>query len=180
MDSVYNWNSITSVTNLQVTSGDGGVTPCEHVSYAQDFMKNNKGLLLWSSSGGGYHLSGIRDTTFKLTRLKSDWNTYFTSLRTLQISDDHWNREDLSALTQLQTFVLAATTDDHTNGFDNAPIAIPSPVLDSILIQIAAGAGQHVSNGTIVIAAGGNLRTSASDAAVTFLQSKGWQITIHS
>jgi hypothetical protein len=178
-DSIYNWNSITSLTTLQVTTGDGGVNPCEHVSYAQDFAKNLKGLSVWSSSGGGYRLAGIRDTTFKLSRLKSDWNTYFTNLQVLKISDDHWNREDLSALTQLQTFVLVATTNDHENDYSNYPISIPTSVLDSVLNQIAAGSGQNVSNGIIVLITGGTRRTSASDAAVALLQSKGWIIDIY-
>jgi YD repeat-containing protein len=178
-DSIYNWNSISTLSILQLADGDGAATPCEHLNFSQDFMKNNRGLTTLSMSGGGYYTAGVRDTTFKLTRLKSDWNTYFTSLQSLGISDDHWNREDLSALTSLNQFVLAATTTDHTNTVGTSPIPIPSGVLDNVLIQIAAGAGQSVSNGEIFLATGGTNRTTASDAAVSQLQAKGWQIHIY-
>jgi hypothetical protein len=52
-------------------------------------------------------------------------------------------------------------------------------VIDSIFIQIAAGAGQSVSNGAIGIFAGGSTRTSASDLAVQFLLSRGWVLTVN-
>jgi len=176
-DSIYNWNSITTISSLQIFSGDGGTTPCTNVSYAQDFMAGNRGLQSIVTSGLGYHQNGIRDTTFKLSRLKSNWNTYFTNLQVIGISDDHWNREDLSALTKLTVFALAATTIGHTNDLNSLPVPIPASVVDNILIQIAAGAGQNVSNGIIYINAVGP-RSSASNAAVNFLLSKGWTITI--
>jgi hypothetical protein len=176
-DSIYNWNSITTIASLQIASGDGGVTPCTNVSFAQDFMAGNRGLQTIETSWTGYHQSGIRDTTFKLSLLKSDWNTYFTNLQVIGISDDHWNREDLSALTKLNIFFLAATTIGHTNDLNSLPVPIPDSVVDNILIQIAAGAGQNVSNGIIYINAVGP-RSSASNAAVNFLLSKGWSVTI--
>lgn len=171
MDSVYNWNTITSLTALNLNTGDNGVTRCENVSYAQDFMKNNRGLQRFTTGYGGYS-SGVYDTTFKISRLKSDWNTYFTQLNYLIISDDHWNREDISALKHLQTFAVAAGNRAGHSAFGT----IPASVSDNILGQLATGAGQNVSNGLVVIYSNGGGRTSASDSAVSFLKSKGWSI----
>jgi len=148
------------------------------MAYAQDFMQYNKGLQRISTTNG-YYRTGYRDTTFRLSRLKSDWNTYFTGLQELTINEDHWNHEDLSGLHQLKSFLLYATTQNHQDDPNSPLIPIPGPVIDSILNQIAAGAGQTVSNGTIGIFAGGSTRGSGSDAAVQFLLSKGWVIAIN-
>lgn len=175
---IVNWNAISSVTYLRMNVGDSYISPFENVGYPQDFLAKDSGLQIILTSWGGYRLSGVRDTTFKLSRLKSDWNTYFKQLNILSISDDHWNREDLSSLVNLDFVLIAATTTDHENDMNNLPIPIPSQTLDSILIQLAAGAGQHVSNGFVELITGGTLRTSASDAAVAALQSKGWTVSI--
>jgi YD repeat-containing protein len=180
MANITNWNSIRSITSFNLFAGDGSINPCEHVSYAQDFMKNNKGLQTVWTGGAQYYNAGVRDTTFKLTRLKADWNTYFTNLQAMAFSDEHWNREDLSALTHLQYLTIAATDVLHSNyGINNPLIPIPASVLDNILIQVAAGGGQFVNNGIIKLQTGGTTRTSASDAAVSQLQAKGWQIYIY-
>jgi hypothetical protein len=122
-------------------------------------MANNRGLK-------GINLF-YSDPTFKISRMKSDWNTYFTELKSLQLSDDHWNREDLSALTQLNTMLLFSMS-----------ATIPSTVIDNVINQVSAGAGQFVSNGLINISSGGPGRTSTSDGAVNQLKSKGWKITV--
>jgi YD repeat-containing protein len=174
MDSIWNWNSITSLSTLQLATGDGGTNACKNLHFAQDFMKNNQGLQTFISSYGQYNSSGVLDTTFKITKLKSNWNTYFTNLQVLQISDDHWNREDVSALTHLQTFLVAAGNHDGYGSFT----PIPSQVVDSIINQIAAGAGSNVSNGLLGIGSYGGGRSPASNASVNFLLSKGWKVIL--
>ena len=177
IDSIYNWNSLHNITYVHFLNGDQA-NPCKNMSYAQDFMQYNKGLQRISTTLG-YYRNGYRDTTFKLSRLKSDWNTYFKGLKELDINDDHWSREDLSGLHQLKSFLLYATTQNHQDDPNSPLIPIPGPVIDSILNQIAAGAGQTVNNGTIGIFAGGSMRGPGSDAAVQFLLSRGWVIAIN-
>lgn len=179
MDSIYNWNSISSVQALAIATGDGGTTPCKNIHFAQDFMKNNTGLLGIYCSNGHYYASGTNDTTFKLKKLKTDWNTWFTNLQQIVIQEDQWDHEDLSALSHLNLFVLTAATIDHTNASGNNPVAISPAVLDGILTQIAAGAGQSVTNGTINLITGGSMPGSAGNAAAEQLRAKGWTVLIH-
>jgi hypothetical protein len=149
------------------------------MNYAQDFMKNDRGLNTINTTQADYYQAGYRDSTFKLTRLKSEWNTYFTQMQDLEISDEHWNREDLTALTKLQTFFLIAGNQKHSNDPTNNPVVpIPALVTDNAISQIAAGAGQNISNGVIVIWSGGGGRSATSNASVNFLLSKGWTIVI--
>ncbi len=177
---ISNWSSLNTVTSFSIWSGDAGLTPHTNMTFVQDFMSGNKGLKKISTSSGGYYLCGYRDTTFKISRLKSDWNTYFTDLELLSISDEHWVREDISALKKLSLFTLAAATLHHTNNpATDSPVPIPVSVLDNVIIQIAAGAGQNVSNGQIFLATGGTTRSSASDAAYNQLIAKGWTINIY-
>jgi YD repeat-containing protein len=173
-DSIYNWNSISTLTSFEPTTGDGGTNKCLNVNFAQDFMKNNRGLRVILTSNGHYTDHGIADSTFKLSRLKSDWNTYFTQLNTIWLSDDYWTREDLTGLTHLQTFVLGA---GNHYGY-GVTTAISPGVTDNIINQIAAGAGQNVSNGVIAIESFGGGRSLNSDASVQFLLKKGWIIVI--
>jgi hypothetical protein len=155
---ITNWNSISSVKEFNLNSGDG-TNLFLNVGYAQDFMKNNTGLsTVWTYDCG--------DSTFKLSRLKSGWNTYFTNLTNLAISDITWNRESLSALTNLSVFELFV----YTNG---------AGVIDSVINQIAAGSGQFISNGVIAISNPGFDRTSASQSGYLFLKSKNWTIKIN-
>ena len=171
---ILNWNSISSIQYFRLNNGDGA-NPAMHINYAQDFMKNNQGLLS-IYTGPSYYRNGCRDTDFKLSRLKSNWNTYFTSLTSIRINDDQWNREDLTALTQLNYFQIYATTQNHQDDTNSPLVPIPSTAIDNIINQIAAGAGRMVNNGFIYIFSGGTTRTSASDNAVNLLQSKGWTI----
>ena len=177
IDSIYNWYSLHNITYFELLSGDR-INPCKNLAYAQDFMKNNKGLQQLITEIGTY-ANGYRDTTFKLSRLKSDWNTYFTQLKTLAINDDHWNREDLSALHQLSFFVLIATTQNHQDDPNSPLVPIPQNVIDSIFIQIAAGAGQTINNGIISLVTGGTTPSAASQSAIQSLLSKGWIIYIN-
>jgi YD repeat-containing protein len=178
---ISNWNSITSCTSFVALAGDL-YTPNEHMNYAQDFMAANRGLntiiTTATAIGPAYYQAGYRDTTFRLSRLKSDWNTYFTELQDIEISDDHWNREDLTGLKKLHTFILVAGNSGYANDPNSGfPFSIPSSVIDNILIQIDAGAGVSVSGGQIYLETGpGSFRTHASDAAVTHLLSKGWVV----
>jgi len=177
VDSILNWPSLHSITYINILNGDA-INPCKNMAYAQDFMQYNKGLQRIKTTNG-YYRNGYRDTTFKLSRLKSDWNTYFTGLQSLIINDDHWNREDLSTLTQLNSFALVATTQNHQDDPSSPLVPIPTTAINAILNQIANGAGQTVSNGIISLAAGGGLRDSGSASAVQLLLSKGWTIYIN-
>jgi len=172
---ISNWSSINTVSAFGINTGDGGQTLALNLGFAQDFMSNNKNLQSIFTSYGTF-LPCLTDPTFKISRLKSDWNTYFTNLKSIQINDDHWNREDLSALTQLNNVVICAGTVEH--GYNGTAVPIPSAVIDNILIQVAAGAGQYVQNGLINIIPQGTTRTSASDVAVNMLKSKGWNIYV--
>lgn len=175
---IANWNSISSVQAFFPHCGDRE-NACEHLNFSQDFMQNNRGLQAINATQGNYYQAGIRDTTFKLTRLKTDWNTYFTQLQDLEITDEIWNREDLTPLTKLQNFAIVAGNQNHSNDPTNNPVVpIPQGAIDTIINQIAAGAGQHVNNGQIAIFSGGIGRSHASDASVNFLQSKGWRVLI--
>ncbi len=176
---VTNWNSLSSVAGFWAHCGDH-VNPSLNLSYAQDFMANNRNLQTINTTNLYLYQSGYWDSTFKLTRLKSNWNTYFTHLQDIEICDAHWNREDLSALTHLSTFDLLPDNQSHSNDSTSNPnIPIPASAIDSILNQIAAGAGQNVSNGVIwILTGGGTGRTSASNAAVSALDAKGWQVYI--
>jgi YD repeat-containing protein len=176
---ITNWTSISSITQFYLNTGDGGTNPFKNVSYPQNFLANNTNLELILTSYAGYYQSGCRDTTFKLSRLKNDWNTYFTKLNFLSISDEHWDRENLSGLQNLKSMTIVAGNQLRSNNpTGNTLIPIPSTVIDNVIVQIAAGSGQTVTNGGIFIRTGGTSRTTASDAAVTFLQSKGWTITV--
>jgi hypothetical protein len=159
LQGILNWNSMSSVQHFRLNLGDG-VSHCLNISYPQDFMANNKGLIIIQINGAG-------DTTFKLSRLKTDWTTYFTQLKEILLTDESWNREDLSVLKNLISFGLFAA---------NKPL--DSSEIDNVFIQIAAGAGQTVSNGAISISTGGSGHTSTSQAAINQLINKGWQIYI--
>jgi hypothetical protein len=159
LQGVLNWNSISSVQYFRMNLGDG-INPFLNVSYPQDFMAGNKGLL-------NIKIDGCGDTTFKLSRLKSDWTTYFTQLNRIAINDKGWNHEDISVIRNLRSFVLVA-----------AGTPLDSSVIDNVFIQIAAGSGQTESNGLIGILTGGSGRTPASQSAINFLLSKGWTIAI--
>jgi hypothetical protein len=174
---IANWNTISSIQYFRLNDGDG-LNPAMHISYTQDFMKNNKGLLSIKTSNG-YYAHGYVDTSFTISRLKSDWNTWFTSLQQLQINDDHWNREDLSALTHLNFVQVWASPQNHQDDHSSPLVPIPSSVIDNIINQIAAGAGQTVNNGSIDVESGGPSRTSASDAAVSLLKSRGWVVAVN-
>jgi YD repeat-containing protein len=175
---ITNWNSISSVTSFWAHCGDG-INASENMSYAQDFMANNRGLQVINTTQLTYYKSGYTDTTFKISRLKSDWNTYFTNLGDVEICDDQWNHEDLTALTHLYGFVLTPTNQNHSNNATSNPITpINSAVIDAVINQIAAGAGQSVSNGSIYIVTGGSGRTTASDAAVAILDAKHWTVQL--
>jgi YD repeat-containing protein len=175
---ILNWNQITSINSFVMNQGDG-ITPCMHLSYAQDFMSANVNLQSISTTYYGIYAANYRDTTFKISRLKSNWNTYFTKLTSLVISDDHWNRENLSGLVNLQYLAIYASNQNHSNNATgNPPIPIPASVIDNILIQVASGAGSVISNGTISILTGGTTRTTASNAAVATLTGKGWTIVV--
>jgi hypothetical protein len=177
VDSIHNWSSIHTIQYINFISGDG-VNPCKNMAYAQDFMQYNPGLQKIHTTNG-YYSNGYRDTTFKLSRLKSNWNTYFTNLQSLIINDDHWSREDLTALTKLNFIQIEATTQNHQDDHSSPLVPIPSSTLDTILNQVAAGAGQSVNNGFIWLDAGGNTRTSSSNTAVNLLLSKNWIIYIN-
>jgi len=173
---IADWNAIHTIQYFRLNNGDNS-NSCLNISYPQDFMQNNRGLLAidlqWARTR-----RGNGDTTFHVSRLKSDWNTWFTQLEELEISEDDWNHEDLSGLLHLRTFELFATTQNHTND-PNSPLVPLSPtVLDNALIQIAAGAGRQVSNGSMLLQTGGSNRTAASDAAYNLLVGKGWTIII--
>jgi hypothetical protein len=170
---ITNWNTIHSIKSWGHGSGDVGMTPALHLGYAQDFMAGNRDL---EAIGLAYPaFIGCFDSTFRISRLKSDWNTYFTHLKSLYISDALWNREDLSGLRELNAIYIIAGREKYTNDPTNNPqIPIPSSALDNIFIQVAAGAGQTVTNGYINLYSGGPDRTAASDAAVATLLAKGW------
>ncbi|HEV2479728.1 MAG TPA: hypothetical protein VGS79_08680 [Puia sp.] len=177
LQGVLNWNSINSVKYFRMNNGDG-VSPCLNISYPQDFMAGNKGLNYILTRWGGGTNMGVGDTTFKLSRLKSNWNTYFTQLQYIAIADRDWNHEDLSLLPNLNNFALFANYAAGGTSLGGPFAAIDSSVIDNVFIQIAAGAGQTVTNGVIGILTGGSGPTSASRAAMNFLISKGWQIYI--
>jgi len=177
IDSISDWNSLRNITYVHWLSGDV-TNPCKNMSYAQNFMQNNKGLQKIRTTLG-YYRNGYRDTTFKISRLKSDWNTYFTSLQSLVINEDHWNHEDLSQLKQLNYFVLVATTQNHQDDISSPLVPIAQSVLDTAIIQVASGAGQTVSNGTINLLAGGGTLSGNSHAAIVLLLSKGWTIYLN-
>jgi hypothetical protein len=150
------------------------------MNYAQDFMAGNKGLNQIYTHLYGPYDCGYRDTTFKLSRLKSGWNTYFTELTTISINEDHWNHEDLSSLTKLKYFSIMATTQDHTDNTSSPIVPITSNVMDNIVNQIAAGAGTAgVKNGTISFNSGGTTLTSASTTAFNQLKAAGWTIYLN-
>lgn len=174
---ITNWNTIGSLFRFSAGQGDG-INPWRNLNFAQDFLQNSKGLSELVTTGAGYSISGIRDLNFKLSKLKSDWNTYFSELKVISINEDHWNHEDLSSLKKLNNFTIVATRQNHLNDNNSLPIPLDGSVIDNILIQIAAGSAQTVNNGSITIISGGTTRGNASDVAYNFLLSKGWTVTI--
>jgi hypothetical protein len=175
--SIVNWNSISNIKVVSFHNGDSQ-NPCLNLDYAQDFMANNRGLEAIRTAHYGPDRTGYRDLSFKISRLKSDWNTYFTQLNDLRIKDEHWNREDLSALKNLKLIFWFASRQNYQDGPGNPFIPIPSLALDNFLGQISRGAGQTVTNGIIRIESGGTTRSNVSDGAVNQLKAKGWTITI--
>jgi hypothetical protein len=174
---ISNWSSIHSIQYFNLVNGDQ-LHPNKNMSYGQDFMQYNQGLKKISTALS-YYRTGYRDTTFRLSRLKSDWNTYFTELEFLQINEDHWSHEDLSGLKHLNFLKIIATTQNHQDDPNSPLIPLDTNVINNILIQVAAGAGQRVTNGTIILDAGGGTRDGGSDTAVQSLLNKGWIITIN-
>jgi YD repeat-containing protein len=175
---ITNWNAISTIQNFFLNSGDAGLNPYTNIAFTQDFMQYNKDLLDIELTHGPYYVN-YYDSTFKVSTLKSDWNTYFTNLQVLLISDDQWNREDLSGLKNLNSVFLSANNQNHSSNPTNNPIIpLPTSVTDSVIIQVAAGAGQTISNGVINIVTGGAGRTTASQLAVNALNAKGWIIYI--
>ncbi len=175
---ITNWSTITSIINFLPHNGDG-TNPCTNMNYAQDFMANNTGLKSIQTSIYGPYRTGYRDTTFRLSKLKSNWNTYFTNLEVVEINEDHWNHEDLSALKKLNTFWLTATTTSHQDVNGQALIPLSATVIDNVLIQIANGAvASGVKNGQIALTTGGVARTSASNTAVSQLTAAGWSVLL--
>ena len=175
MDSIKNWNSVNTGV-FEMLAADTGKSICKNFGFKQDFMKSSTGLYGIQLLGVNFS-SGYYDSTFKLSTLKSNWNTYFTNLQFLNLSDEMWNREDLSSLTKMYSFVIIHGNQNHSNSpVGNSPIPIPSSAIDAMINQIAAGAGQNISNGNILIFSGGPGRTSASDNAYNFLISKGWDV----
>ncbi|MHA4811562.1 hypothetical protein ACX0G9_25930 [Flavitalea flava] len=176
---ITNWNSIHSIVQFVTNLGDG-INPAMNLNYTQDFLKNNSNLQIINTNyGNGIYKAGYHDPTFKLSRLKSDWNTFFTQLTMIAICDEHWDREDLSGLPNLKYVFIYAGSQNHSNDpTNNLPVPIPSTVIDNIIIQVAAGAGKFIEGGQINMYSGGNPRTSASTSAVNVLKAKGWTITI--
>ena len=176
---ITNWNSINSVLNWALYVGDL-MSPCLHISFAQDFMANNKNLQSIITNSYGYYAESSEDTTFKISKLKSTWNTYFTNLTTLEISDDDWNREDLSQLPQLNLVGICAGNTHHSYNQSNNPLVpIPTSAIDNIINQVGGGAGTRVSNGLLNILSGGTARSSASNSGITQLKSKGWTVIVN-
>jgi YD repeat-containing protein len=177
--SISNWNSITGILGWGLRTGDL-INSCLNISYSQDFMANNKNLQSIVTNNRGFYQEGCQDTTFKISRLKSDWNTYFTNLTTLEFDDDNWNREDLTALIHLSVVGIGADNLHHSYNQTNNPLVpIPVNVIDNIINQISAGAGHYVSNGLLNIPSGGTNRSSLSDAGVNFLKSRGWTVIVN-
>ncbi|HSC38858.1 MAG TPA: hypothetical protein VLD19_13345, partial [Chitinophagaceae bacterium] len=116
IDSIFNWPLIHTVTMFSIYASN--------LSYPQDFMRNNRNL----------ESIDIFDTV-KVSRLKSDWNTYFTNLQELLIDNVCWDHEDLSALVNLRSVYL----DDELGSTPFTPSQI-----DAVINQVAAGAGQYV------------------------------------
>jgi len=174
---ITNWNAIHSIQNFRLNNGDE-MNPCENIGYPQDFLANDPGLISILTCWATHH-PGNGDSTFKFSRLKSNWNTYFTQLQYMSFSEDDWNHEDLSGLKNLYIFGMTASgqvQDDATSPL----VPLDSTEIDNIIIQIAAGGGQSVKNGIINITTGGTDRTSASDAAYNYLvNNRGWTITIN-
>jgi YD repeat-containing protein len=179
VSSISNWNSINSITTFIMYSGDL-TSPCLHASYTQDFMTNNKNLSsIITDSYGLYHESN-EDTTFKLSKLKSTWNKYFTNLTTLEICDADWNREDLTPLIHLNVVGIAAGNVLHSNNTTGNPLVpIPTSAIDNIINQVAGGAGLGVSNGILNILSGGTSRSSSSNPGITGLKAMGWTIIVN-
>jgi len=173
---ITNWSSIHSIQNFRLNNGDN-TNPCENIGYAQDFLANDPGLVSIATAWA-IHRPGNGDSTFKLSRLKSNWNTYFTQLQSIGINEDDWNHEDISGLTNLLVFQLIASGQVQADG-SSPLVPLDSTEIDNIINQIAAGAGQSVRNGSINIVTGGTSPTSNSAAAITTLTSKGWTIVIN-
>jgi hypothetical protein len=172
---VTNWASIHSINDFHLNTGDGGITTIQNLSYQQDFMAGNPDLQ--SIQLARNNLACYFDSTFKISRLKSDWNTWFKHLQFLSLTDAQWSREDLSALKELNYFYIIPARPNYSNNpTNNAEIPIPQSVVNGIFNQIAAGSGQTVSGGFLYISSGGSGRSSASDAAVSTLLAKGWAL----
>jgi YD repeat-containing protein len=172
---VTNWASIHSINDFHLNTGDGGITTIQNLSYQQDFMAGNADLQ--SIQLARNNLACYFDATFKISRLKSDWNTWFKHLQFLSLTDAQWNREDLSGLKELNYFYIIPARPNYSNDpTNNAEIPIPQGVVDSIFNQIASGSGQSVSGGVLYISSGGSGRSASSDAAVSTLLAKGWTL----
>ena len=173
---IANWSTIHSINEWFLNSGDGGAHPFTNLSYAQDFMAGNKDLLYIETAHSLWYVN-YYDSTFKLSRLKSDWTSYFTKLQFLSISEDHWDHEDLSVIKNLRYFGIVASNQNHSNNAtNNAVIPLPIAEIDTIINQVAAGAGQTLTNGRLSFISGGSRRSASSDTAAAFLKSKGWTI----
>ena len=180
---IRNWNTIRSITTWYPYGGYYAqfLDPWRHMGYAQDFMAADTNLAVIRTANGSYYTQGFSDTTFKLSRMKSNWTTYFTKLNALAICEDQWSHEDLSVLPNLVYFNLIASNLNHSNSSSgNAVVYISPSEIDTIFNQIDAGSGQHISGGTIIIQSGSTWHTSASAAAVAHLLSRGWTLTINS
>ncbi len=180
---IRNWSTIRSITEWYPYGGYYAqyLDPWRHMGYAQDFLAADTNLATIRTANGSYYTQGYSDTTFKLSRIKSNWTTYFTKLNAIAICEDQWSHEDLSVIPNLVYFNLIATNQNHSNNpGGNSVVYIAPSEIDTIFNQIYAGSGQHISGGTIIIQSGSTTHTSASQVAIDYLKSKNWTLTINS
>ena len=144
---IYNWNIINGI--VYFSSGF-------NYNFIQDFMRNNTNLQIINIAGSG-----------SLSKLKSNWNVFFTGITSLELDNTNWNQEDISALVHLNNFELS----------DDTLSPLTPTILDNIFNQIAAGSAKFIQGGFCGFDTGNyaTLRnTSASYTAVTFLRSQNW------
>lgn len=151
ISNIANWNSITSIKKF---------TDGYHAVYSPDFMQYNVNL----------EKVDLTDT-MSMKRLKSDWNTYFLNLDTLIFETGvAYGFENLTLLKNLRYF-------NYNNNRYN--VTVTTQEIDNIINQINAGAGQFLINGFIYINAHTASRSSASDASVNALKTRGWYINVN-
>ena len=147
-NNISNKDSLMSLKSIHFLSGDVGITPILNYNFAP-FVKSPNLQFAWCGAD-----------TVSIESILPNIPVNFKKLSHLESKGVNYN-DSVKLIMPLATFV-------------NIQYGLLSYQVDSILNQL--GRSVTLNNGSIYLAYGNQPRTTASDAAVTTLQAKGWYV----